>query len=221
VANHKIAIIQASLGGIDKNFEHVPQTIPYDHFFFTDENFPPRKVMSPRLQAKIPKFFAWQLKPDYEYYLWLDGNIRLNHPEALKYFLDHIQGYDFVVLRHPTRPNIRQEVRYTRKGINQQSIYMLSRYTGEYLKEQYEAIQADKEFVVDLLVNGGIFMYRNTPQVHQMFKEWWYNVTRYIVQDQIAFPYVLKKSGIKLRVLNHKYDEWEYLKHIKHKKRNV
>ena len=209
----KIAVISASLGGFDKPNIHVPQSIPCDYFNFTDDNFPPRdKAMTPRLQAKIPKMFGWQLKPGYDYYLWIDGNLSLAHPDALKYFYDNCQGYDIVVLRHPRRPNIRQEVRYTRKGINQQSTYIVGRYDQEWLKEQYSAVQADKDYTDDLLVNGGIFMYRNTPAVHAMFKEWWFNVTRYIIQDQISFPYALKKSGIKVNVLPDVFSECWYLK---------
>lgn len=217
-----IAVISASLGGIDKQTQQTPQTLAYDYFLFTDENFPLRyKALTSRLQAKIPKFFGWQLKPNYEYYLWLDGNIALNHPNTLKYFLEQIQGYDIVVLRHPRRPNIRQEVRYLRKGLREQSNYLVSRYDQEWHKEQYETYQADKEFKDDLLVNGGIFLYRNTPKVQEMFKEWFYQVCRYNVQDQISFPYVLKKSGIKIKVLDHEYDKWEYIKHEKHQRRNA
>jgi hypothetical protein len=217
---HKTVVVSASLGGFDKQFQNVPQSVPHDFHLFTDENFPPRdKSMSPRLQAKIPKCFAFELLPGYDAYLWLDGNLRFPHPESLRYYLDALEGYDLVVLRHPNRPNIRQEVRYTRKGINQQSNYILSRYPGEFLKEQYEVIEKDKRYVDDLLVIGGIFLYRNTPQVQAMLKEWFYYQTRYIVQDQISFPYVIKNSGVKYNVLEDVYDQTPYLTHIKHKYR--
>ena len=212
-----IAVIQASLGGIDNITPHVPQTIPYDYHLFTDENCPPR--LPPRLQAKIPKMFGWQLAPNYEYYLWLDGNISLNHSQTLQYFYDQIQGYDIVVVRHHRRPNIRQEIRYLRKGLREQSIYLVSRYDKELWQEQYAEICKDKEYVDDLLVIGGVFMYRNTPKVQAMMKEWWYHVSRYNVQDQISFPYVLKKSGLKIKVLDHDYTKWEMIKAERHKVR--
>lgn len=202
----RIAMISANLGGFDVPNENVSQSMVHDYFMFTDENFPPReKAMTPRLQAKIPKFFGWQLAPDYDYYLWLDGSLSLSHPDSLKYFYENCQGCDIVVLKHPTRPDIRQEVRYIRKGVKQNgknpgSRYIAARYADELLKEQYDVIKADKDFKDDLLVNGGVFMYKNTPEVQQMFKEWWYHVSRYVIQDQISFPYVLKKSGIKINV---------------------
>lgn len=172
--------------------------------------------MTPRLQSKIPKCFAWQLKPGYDYYLWIDGNLQLSHPDTLKYFYDNIGDSDIVVWKHPSRPNIRQEVRYTRKGINQQSLYVLSRYLGEQLAEMYDVVDKDVDYSDDLLIIGGIFFYRNSPQVQAALKEWWYYQTRYILQDQISFPYALKKAGLKIRVLEDAYDHSEYITHIKH-----
>jgi len=215
-----IAVVSASLGGFDKPIDNVPQSVPHDFHLFTDENFPPRdKAMSPRLQSKIPKCFAWQLRPNYDAYLWLDGNLRLAHKDSLQRYFEALEGYDAVFLRHPGRPNIRQEVRYTRKGINQQSNYMLSRYPGEQLAELYDLIEKDKDYTDDLLVIGGVFMYRNTEGVRAMLKEWFYYQCRYILQDQISLPYVLKKSGIKYNVLDDVYDKTPYLTTIRHKAR--
>lgn len=96
---------------------------------------------------------------------------------------------------------------------------MLGRYPGELLAEMYDVVQKDKDYTDDLLVIGGIFLYRNTPAVQQMFKEWWYYITRYIVQDQLSFAYVLKKSGIKVKVLDEDFDKSPYINLIRHKRR--
>ena len=213
----KFAVITGSFGGIDKISTHEAQTIPYDYHLFTEENFPLRsKAMTPRLQAKIPKMFGWQLAPGYDYYLWADGNIKLAKPDTLEYFYKQTEDHDITVIRHHRRPNIRQEVRYLRKGLRQQSIYLVNRYENELWAEQYKAIQKDKDYVDDLLVLGGIFMYRNTPQVQGMFKEWWYQVTRYNVQDQISFAYVLKKANLKIKVLDHDCTRWDMINLQRH-----
>jgi hypothetical protein len=214
VGIHKTLVITAS--NIDDPVTHVPQTVPVD--FHRAEL---SKRLPARLEAKIPKMFGWQLVPNYDLYLWLDGNISLNNPDTIKYLLEQIEGHDIVVIRHHRRPNIRQEVRYLRKGLREQSIYLVTRYNNELWKEQYEEICADKDYIDDLLVIGGIFLYRNTPEVQKMMKEWWYHVSRYNVQDQISFPYVLKKSGIKIKVLDHDYTKWDLIKHINHKRRDT
>ena len=215
------AVITANLGGIDSFGKHCSQNVGFDDIKITEDILPPRLGLTPRLQAKIPKCFAWQLYPKYDYYLWLDGNITLANPTALEYFQEQIQDHDIVVLRHPDRPNIRQEVRYTRKGVNQQSRYMVNRYTGEQYEEFYKLVRKDKKYIDDLLVIGGVFMYRNTPEVQAMFKEWWYYITRYCIQDQISFPYVLKKSGLRIKVLEHDFANWNYIKITRHKLRDI
>ncbi len=200
------------MGEYDAPQEHVSQSIDYDNHVFTDENFPPRhKVMMPRLQAKIPKCFGWQLAPDYDYYLWLDGNFILSHEDSMKHFYDNCQGHDMVVLLHPKRPNIRQEFRYVRRGMHQSS-FLQARYQNELLEEQWEVIQADKDYKDDLLLSGGMFMYKNTPAVQSALKEWWHHITRYEIMDQLAFPYVLKKAKLNLKILSDNYGHCWYVK---------
>jgi hypothetical protein len=214
----KIAVLSANLGGVDQTVPHVPQSLAYDNFPFTDRNFPLRtEALTPRMQAKIPKMFGWQLRPGYDYYLWIDGNLSLSDPESLKYFYDHCRGYDIVTFKHPMRNTIREEAEYTMKKIKQHSKYVSGRYANEFLQEQYDAIAADKNFTDDLLVCGGIFMYRNTPEVQMMLKEWWYHTSRYTMQEQFSFPYVLKKSGIKINVRQDAYNDCRWLKLNRHK----
>lgn len=208
----KICLISANLGRFEAPANNVPQSMDYGEFIFTDSNFRPRfNAMSSRLQAKIPKFFGWQLAPGYEYYLWLDGRIYLSRPDSIEYFYNQCQGYDIAVMKHPHRPDIRQEVRFTRKGVKQGAIYIEGRYANEMIMEQYRAIQNDKDYVDDVLYTGGVFVYRNTPVIHNMMKEWWYNVTRYVIQDQISFPYVVKKSGAKVNVIPGIYSKCPYI----------
>lgn len=206
-------IHSASLGGIDKPNDHVPQSLSADFYRLDDNNFPPRhKALTPRLQAKIPKMFGWQMKPGYDIYFWLDGNITLSNPESVKYFYEQLGDYDVLALRHPVRPNIRQETRYLRKGLREQSRYLVGRYDGEWTPEQSKIFTEDQDYIDDLLVIGGVFMYRNTPKVQAMLKEWWYYTTRYSVFDQLAFAYVLKTSGVNYKVVDENFNRSEYIK---------
>ncbi|MEX0909995.1 MAG: glycosyltransferase domain-containing protein [Candidatus Paceibacterota bacterium] len=172
--------------------------------------------MTPRLQAKIPKFFGWQMNPGYDYYVWIDSNLTLAHPDTIKWLLDSCRDVEMVVLRHPKRNTITWEARYIQRAIKEQSIYMMRRYEKEWGDAQMEEINSHKEYVDDLLVNGGIFIYRDTPGIRKMFKEWWYFTSRYTVMDQCAFAYCIKKSGISYRALDVIYNDCPYLQHRKH-----
>ncbi len=213
------AVISASLGGFDSDTDHEEQSIDHDYFHFNDENFPPRTSMTPRLQAKIPKMFGWQLKPNYKYYMWIDGNLRLARTLSLQYFQENLKDADVVVLQHPQRDTIYWEYRYNWRGLhnNAPSNYLTERYTGEQLKEQMQVIIDDEDYVDDMLVNGGIFMYRNTPAVQNMLKEWWFHVSRYLIMDQLSWAYVLKKSGLRIAVLPDNYDDCPWLEVRRHK----
>lgn len=207
-----ILLVSANLGGMDSHWEHAPQSMAYDHHIFNDTNFPPRKhAMSPRLQARIPKCFAWDMKPGYDTYMWLDSNLTLKAHDSLEHFYRKLEGHDVVAIRHHRRPDIRQEVRYIRKGIRQQSQYLVGRYDNELLKEQYSVIRNDPDYVDDALLLSGAFMYRNTPQVQAALKEWWYHITRYHIVDQLAFVYCLKKAGLRINMLDDLYNDCWYL----------
>ncbi len=211
-------VLTTSLGGFDRVAQYEPQSVEYDFFEY---NEPLRsKSMTPRLQAKIPKFFGWQLKPDYDIYLWLDGSLRLAHRDSLKYYLDALQNYDVVVLQHPTKNTIWWEYRYNYRGLhsNAPSNYLTKRYTNELLDEQMQVIKADRDYVDDLLVLGGVFMYRNTPKVQAMLKEWWYHVSRYLIMDQMSWAYVLKKSGLRVNVLPDVFNDCPWLENMRHAK---
>ena len=52
----------------------------------------------------------------------------------------------------------------------------------------------------DLLLHAAIFAYRDTDAVRSMFKEWWLHTSIYHLCDQLSFPYVLKKSGVRFNV---------------------
>lgn len=217
----KVCVISANLGSFDTEKKHVQQSISHDYVNFTDESFPPRyNALHPRLQAKIPKMFAWQLVPGYDAYMWIDGSFSMCREDTVEFFVNELGDNDFVVFRHPVRPDIRQELRYTRKGVRQQRLYLYNRYKNELYQEMGDEIFSDKDFKDDLLVTAGAFIYRNTPEVQKMMKEWWYFVSRYATQDQISLPYVLKKSGIKVKIIERNLiKEFPYFTLAHHSKR--
>lgn len=215
----KLCVVTAGLGDFDTISKPVEQSISFDYHVFTDENFLPRfNSMTPRLQSKIPKFFAWQLLPGYDYYLWVDGNITLKK-DAVKYLYEQCKDYDIVVFKHFSRPDIRQETRYTRKGVKQKRIYLHSRYENEQYNELYEEIRKDKSYVDDYLVMGGVFMYKNNEKVHEMFKNWWYFNSRYAYQDQLSFPYVLRKASLNVNILQDNMMKSPYLEFKYHRRK--
>jgi hypothetical protein len=76
---------------------------------------------------------------------------------------------------------------------------------------------SDENYYDDMLVNGGIFMYKNSPWVQAALKEWWYHCSRYLVMDQLSWAYVLKKHGLKVNVLTDDYNNCPWLEVKRHR----
>lgn len=196
-----IAVVTANLGGFDPIFEYAKQSVDYDFYRFTDENFPPRScAMTPRMQARLIKCFMWQIKPGYDYYIWVDGSCSLLHEDSVKWFLE--QCADAAFFKHPDRNTIQQECDYLKAKLIGKRDYMRLRYKGEFLDEQMAEINGDVSYRDDRLYASTAFVYKDSPKIHDMLKEWWYHISRYHIIDQLALPYVIKKSGCDIKVLD-------------------
>jgi len=195
----KIAVISANLGGFEQNIvENVKQSVEYDQFRFTDKNFPPRyNSMTPRLQARIPKCFGWQMVPDYKYYLWVDSAAALLHKDSVKWFLEQLGDNDIAVFKHPNRKTIDEEAGYLLTRLSAKDAYITSRYDGELLDDQMAEIN-DPNLP---LYGTTAFIYRDTYDVRNMLKEWWYHISRFHTIDQISLPYVLNQFPVKVSVI--------------------
>jgi hypothetical protein len=167
--------------------------------------------MTPRMQARIVKCFAWQMVPDYDIYIWVDGSCSLWNRDSVKWFLEQLGDKDAAFFKHPERDTIHQEANFVKKCLEKQSKYIVSRYYGELIDEQLEEINNDIEFEDNLLFASTAFIYQNNYRVQSMLKEWWYHISRYHIIDQLALPYVLERSECSYNIINEKYGEIPYL----------
>lgn len=219
----KIAIVSANLGDFDNPELNIIQILPPDvevtTFLYTNENFPPRdKAMTSRLQARIPKMFGWQMAPGYDYYLWIDGSCKLSSKLSVQWFLDKMDGLDIVVFEHPNRKSAQEEADYVKHRLSITCPYITPRYAGELIDEQMAEIKADKTFEDNVFYASTAFMYRDTPEIRKMMKEWWYHTSRYHIIDQLAFPYVIHTSGVSFGTIQKSYLKVPYLEYTRVKK---
>lgn len=221
-----IAVLTANLGNFDKQIDPVEQSVPFDFYRFTDENFPPRYCsMTPRLQARIVKMFGWQMIPKHDIYIWVDSSCALLNKDSVKWLTEQMtddQGeysmgeqFDIFLFEHPNRYSIQEEADYLKKRLAKKCPYITPRYTNELIDEQLAEIKADKDYVDDRLFASTVIVYRNSEDVFKMMKEWWYHTSRYHSIDQLSLPYVLKKSGCSHRVLVEGYDKTPYITYVR------
>jgi len=217
----KIALLTANLGGFDKTTPHVKQNIEYDFFRFTDENFPPRHCsMTPRLQARIPKMFGWEMKPDYDIYVWLDSSCILALPDSLEWLIKQLGDSDILVFKHPNRNSIQEEADYIQKRLDMKCPYIIPRYENELIEEQLAVIKQDKDYKDENLYASTCVVYKNNEKVQNMMKDWFLHTTRYHSVDQLSFPFVLCQhwaQGLSINVIEESYLKTPYLKYIRNK----
>jgi hypothetical protein len=190
----RIAVITANLGKFEKTLWFKQKNIPTAKLvLFTDENFPPRlKSLTPRLQARIPKCFGWQLVPDYDIYLWMDAGFGLL-TGGVEWMRERLGNKDIVVFKHPHRKTVSEELKF----LKTKQPYLIARFENDFFDNWND----------DPLYACGIFMYRNIPKVRDMLKEWWYYQTRFSLNDQLSFPTVLKQFGCSVNVIpDHIYE---------------
>ena len=202
-------IVSANLGDFDKRQEHVPQMDAYFPYTFTDENYPPRKCsMTPRLQARIPKCFSWQMVPGHDTYLWIDSSCIMNQPNTLRWFIRKLGNADMAVFKHPNRETVQQEADYLKHRLHISCPYITPRYTNEDIDGQLAEVDPKA-----VLYASTSFIYRNTPEVQAVLKEWWYHISRYHSIDQLSFPWVTR--NLKVNVIPDKYMKTKYLKYVR------
>lgn len=207
----EIVVVSANIGGFENPVEPVQQSIDCDFFMFDDTNFPLRdKAMTPRLQARIPKMFGWQMAPGYQYYIWVDSSMAIEHTDMAKWFLEQLGDADIAVFKHPHRNTTGEEAQYVQHRLDIGCPYITPRYENELLDEQIEAIGEDLP-----LYASTAFIYRNTYDVQQMMKEWFYHTARYHVIDQLGLPYALEKSNCRVNVIPNNYLKIPYITHAR------
>lgn len=214
----RVAVVSANLGAYDREVSWPSLLEPpgaiVDVHRFTDRNLPPRPLaMTSRLQCAIPKMWAWQILPGYTHYLWIDASCTPT-PGAVSWFLAQLErttdrtgdSAELAVFRHPDRTTIRDEVAFMQARMARHGErYLTSRYRGEWIADLWQVIASDRGFRDTALYASTAFIYRPTPSVRAMLKDWWAAKARWCLHDQIYWPYAIAKAGCRVAVIADNY----------------
>jgi hypothetical protein len=198
----KLLIYSANLGNFDSPKDHEEQELPegidqIEYWMCTDEDYPPRKnAMTPRLQARIVKMFAWQMKPDFDYYLWCDASHHFPRADTAKWFFEQIGDADIAVIKHPNRKTIQEEADYIKKRLQEEiedkaKPYILPRYQGEDVDGALSEVDPQAP-----LYASTTFLMRNSPQTQEAMKEFWYQTSRWHSVDQLGYTHALQNLSV-------------------------
>jgi hypothetical protein len=148
---------------------------------------------SPRLNAKFHKILSHISFPESDITLWIDGAIEILPTTSL---LDLANSFlreaDIAVFHHRFRYCVYQEAIYCIHD-KRDTPAVIRGQIFRYTQEGYPANHG--------LAECSILLRRNTKQVSQFNELWWSEIQAGSIRDQISFPYVARKAGIKINYL--------------------
>lgn len=152
-----------------------------------------------RLLAKIPKMLFYKLIPSgYDYVVWLDSKFTVyaHWYDYLLWLIESHPGYDIITSKHCERGSVKEEVDFMFKHMdkNMMQKYDLAEIALQYDDYRHSCLKND-----DKLYELTMIIYSKSILDKQAFCEEWYahNVF-YSIQDQVSFPYLVNKYGIKV-----------------------
>lgn len=197
---HRIAVLTAVSGGKDTLRDPIAHADDVDFVAFSDRPLPHLKRWnvrplpqwsiddrySPRRNAKLPKVLPQLLLPDYDYYVWIDGNIELlvSPRELCQKFLIST-GADIAAFPHRLRRCVYSEAR---------EVLRLSLDHRQLVRAQVRRYRSDGYGQNLGLIEMGFILRRNNAVSNRLALTWFEQICRYSSRDQLSFPVALARS---------------------------
>lgn len=194
----RIAVYTAIFGGVDDP-KVQPPADGVDYILFTDKHIdaPGWKVVveeprydTPRMSAKWYKVFPYICLPEYRYTIFIDGSLQITNQNFAKEAVESIGDDGIGIWLHPDRNDVIEESLASKP---------MAKYENTTVIEQAESY--DKE---GLPRNGGLWCTGTIARdnENQRMREAMFlymkEMERWTYQDQISFPYIVWKMGLKI-----------------------
>ena len=154
-----------------------------------------KQFSDPNRNAKIHKVLSHKFFLNYEYSLWVDGNVKLLLPVE-KFIQDFLYGADMAVFAHPLRSCLYKEANKCKEN-KLDSVSTIQNQINRYKKEKVPPKKG--------LFECTILLRRHSPVMNEFNEMWWHEICNGSKRDQISFPYVLRKSKVEHVCLPHKF----------------
>lgn len=162
----------------------------------------------PRRNARMYKTLPHKFFPDHEWSLWLDGNRRLlvNPLDLIERYLS--DGQHLLVHRHQLRDCVYEEA---------SSCIELGKTNPEIMREQilrYQQAGLPRHAGV---VDSSVLLRRHhDPLLIETMNDWWAEICRYSVRDQVSFTYVAYRHELDYTTFPMLLQQSPYFGHVTH-----
>jgi TOD1/MUCI70, glycosyltransferase-like domain len=143
----------------------------------------------PARNAKIHKILSHVYFPDAQYSLWIDGGVTIQFSYAIPELIErHLADCDLAVFRHKSRTCIYQEAGVC-LGRRLDDPTVIWRQICRYTQEGYPPNAG--------LAECTVLLRRHSAGVKAFNEAWWDEIRRGSKRDQLSFPYVARKVGLR------------------------
>jgi hypothetical protein len=184
-------IISANFGNIDSN-HLIDNMIIYD-----ESSLFPHPNLSPRLRSKYFRMCTHSIHSS-SFFIWSDASIILKEG-IIDWLINRLGGFDALFFKHSERSSITEEKDYVLNHLD--SPYLKQRYKGYNISEQVKDYLDDGFDDQIGLMECGLFIRRNKPNVNNAFNEWFIEQVKWSIQDQLSLPYILWKHQINFKLI--------------------
>lgn len=152
-----------------------------------------KEVLSSRVQAKIYKLFPHELFPNTNKSIWIDGTFRIIG-DVSKLIYMATDELPMAVFSHPSRTCAYAEAKACmRLGKEKKDIIDIQMNTYR---------EAGFKKNMGLLHGGVLIRKHNDDNVKKVMEEWWSELCKYSMRDQLSFNYVAWKNNFVVRTLD-------------------
>ena len=227
----KLAIYTAIFGGYDKLPD--PTFIPEnaDFFCFTDSDIQsdiwniiktPAIYHDPTRNARKRKILPHRWFPEYEYSIWVDGNIIIRD-DVNELITDYLEDVNLAVHDHNQNVLDPRDCVYKEA----QAIFYFGQKNGNYkddpkviTNQMNRYIQESYPSSNSLAVTMQVLRRHNEPDCIKAMEQWWQEIKYNSKRDQLSFNYSLWKTDMKFNYFNgDSRDNKYFLNTGKHKKK--
>lgn len=146
-------------------------------------------IKDPVLLSRYPKLNPHVVLPDYEYSLWIDGNVSIASPDFYKTVQEKIESeVPYSGVRHFQRDCVWDEA-YKCFRTGRITIFQ---YWNALIRLRFKGMPRH----YGLCENNLIFRRHNAPEIIKMDSLWWNDLRRGACRDQIWMTPALRKCGI-------------------------
>lgn len=212
----KVVVYSAVFGGYDSIKEPLYVNDNIDYVMFTDQEIPKdsawRKYEFTERDGELFHYDSYHKSkyvkihpelffPDYDYSVWLDGNI-LIVADLLPLVMRISESSFMATFNNPCHDDIYTEARFC-VFHDAVSLEEISKQVNDYKHEGFPEHFGMREFSL-------IIRRHNEKQCIDLMNQWWKQLQIYTMRDQISFPFVLWKNGLTIETIENLGVNWRW-----------